>query len=235
MSELLSQLDIALQQTELDTAPTTTALITEVHRSTGGTRRIWPSATLRDGRAVPATNKGLALIASCATMLIGKPVVIEAELEMLCAAGREMRKLIHAGEKYSLGNINKHLQEHRDKLQVAVLEGADMAVIPSRESVALHFRQSQQAIVAKLVKLTHEVVMPTAQEVLARFGETLEKFLRQTEEQDRAACQDFGLEYQPSLPWQSAATALMTLSKSRVPESFAWSLPSSILAGIVEL
>src|SRR5664280_808259 len=82
---LLSVLDIALLKTEPDRTPQTTAFLTELHRTTGGTKKNWPECLLVDGKQPEFTDfeYTVAQIALTAPGTVGGPLCTESELTAL--------------------------------------------------------------------------------------------------------------------------------------------------------
>src|ERR1017187_10238181 len=106
MSTLLSQLDRALLATELDKAPTSSALLLELHRTTGGSQKICPPEILRDGRVIPITPRGLAPSACGGPLSLGMEVASPKELATLRQIEDKMKALLKQAEQFSLVNVS---------------------------------------------------------------------------------------------------------------------------------
>ena len=238
---LLTVLEKSLQETEPDQTPQTTAFITELRRTTGGTKRNWPEGLLLDGRQPAFTDFNLAVaqIAAGVPMFVGGPVCGEDELTKLRELQTAMDSIILQAEKYSLSNVSSHIHRIRDQIEADVLAGKDLPeqiVMNSHDSVSRDFRAKQNALIGLLTKTTHDEVVPVAKSVLERFEKVVEDFMRYTEEGDRAICESYGVAYHPSLLWKAAASiAVRFTSTARLPRPSAWATPKSILDGIIAI
>jgi hypothetical protein len=236
---LLSVLDKALQKTEADQTPQTTAFLTELHRTTGGTKRNWPHGLLLDGRAVKFSDLTVEQIAATAPVTIGGLLCSPDEITTLREIQSRMDATLEQAKKFSLSGVSDHLHGIRDKMAADVAAGEPLpagVIMPSRESVQHDFRARQNALIGLLVKITHEEVVPLAKLILQKFSDTVDGFLRDTEEADRATCEAYDLDYEPSLLWKAAASVAMRYTPaSRIPIAGAWRTPKQILEGIIEI
>jgi hypothetical protein len=237
MSDILTAIDKALQKTAPDPTPLTTTFLTELLRTEGGRKKNWPSGILGlDGRAVRFAETTVHAIA----LHVNEPLASPEEIEKLRAVQSRMEETLEQAKKYSLSRVSDHLNGIRDQMAADVSAGKplpDVIVTPSHESVSRDFRSKQSALTGLLVKITHEEVIPLTREILKRFSLAVDDFLRETEIHDRALCEGFGLDFQPSQLWQAAASVAMryTMPEIRTPIPGAYSTPKQMLEGVVEI
>jgi hypothetical protein len=240
---LLNALDKALEETKPDPAPLTSAFITELRRKhppaaggmgTGWTKRNWPDGLLFEGRMVEYSQLTIWAIGTDS----GRQVCTSEVLEQLRNLQKRMDDINNEAAKYSLSNIPAYQHQQRDQLEADALAGKmpDGIVLHSRDAISEDFRAKQSALVKMLVKITHEEVVPLVKPILLDFENIVEEFLRSVEERERSVCEGFGIEYKPSVLWQAAVSLAMRLTaESRLPKTFSWAMPKTILDGILEI
>ncbi len=224
----------ALLKTEPDKTPQSSAFLNELHRTSGGTKKNWLAGLLLDGRAVRFTDDTVRTIALAAYPTVASPD----ELAKLQELQKRMEAILTQAAQFSLANVDKYLFAKRDEMAAAAESGKlpDVVVTPSREAVSRDFIARQRALNGVLVKITHEEVVPLCLPIIQRFNTALETFLRETEESDAAQCEDYGLEYHPSVLWKAgAAIAQKFASGTRMPIASVYRTPTHILEGIVKL
>jgi hypothetical protein len=223
-----------------DRTPQTSAFLSELRRTDGGTKRNYPHGLLIDGRAPAIADYArlVSCIAEHSEFAIGGPICTRDEFERLAELQGEHDRTqeemadhspAKAGDKY----MGQH-QEMREAAHAGTIES--VPPVRSRNEINEDFRARRQALDAKLVTLTHRDVVPLASAILDRFDRTLEAFLRNTEEADQAQAEHYGLEFQTSLLWKAAAVVAQRFGrKYRLPIEGAWKTPRAILEDLITL
>jgi hypothetical protein len=201
---LLSALDKAIQETEPDRAPLTSAFIKELRRvhqppanmGNAWTKRNWPDGI--NGHLVEVSPLTIWAIIMDST----EQVCTTDVLEKLRTLQKRMADINTEAAKYSLSNIPAYQFQQRDQLEADALAGKmpDGIVLRSRDAISEDFRAKQGALIKILVKVTHEEVVPLAKPIMLKFEKIVEEFLRNVEERERSICDGFGIEYKPSVP-----------------------------------
>jgi hypothetical protein len=235
MTNILKQIDSALEKVKASDTPTTDAVLTELTRSSGSGKRSFPLELLRDGRPVEFSPQTIMSITAQAE---GEPVVSAADLEQLGLIQTEMESVLTEMGKWSLSNVQPYMHAERDRITKLALEGKELPPISvaSRDSLCKAFRERQGALTAVLVNITHTKLVPIAGPILERFADTLINFARYREIGDRQVCQDYGLPYMPSGLLQAAHRIMQNYvpAQNLLPKPTAWTTPKTLLSGLVE-
>jgi hypothetical protein len=242
-TQLKTQVEKVMLKTEPDEAPLTSAFLRELRRTTGGTKKNWPQGLLIDGRQPEFTfTDGLFTVYQISLQAqgyIGEPLYSQDELAKLRDIQTRMDAALEQAKKYSLSNAPAHLFKVRDQIEADVKAGKQLPesiTMPSHDSVQRDFRAKQSAYINLLMKITHEELVPLAQAILQRFDRTVSELLKYMEIGDRAECEGYGVEYHPSVLWKAcAAIAQRYAGEGKLPKSWAWATPRTILEGIVEI
>jgi hypothetical protein len=166
------------------------------------------------------------------------PVATPEEVELLRGEQSQVEKLIAELEVYSLTNVNQRLFAMRDAHAAAIQAGQSTTtqLMPGRDEVAKDSRHQLDVRLGLLRQRIHAKVVPVAKTILEKFVAVVFDFMRNTEFRDREACRIQGIEFVASAEWRAAASiAISHTPESRLPKSWAWATPKSILEGIVEL
>jgi hypothetical protein len=230
---LPTALEVAHERSQYSETPLTAEFLTELRRPLKyGTKRNWSPAILRDGRAVQTTPATVWAILQHEF----EPVCSPEEIEKLKDLQARMDATLKKAEKFSLTNIPDYLNQRRDEIHAAALNGSDVsdAVVESREEVHQTFVAKQRALLAVVQKLYDSELVPLVKPILKRFEQRVDTFLHDMEASDIVMCAAFGLDFQPSLVWQAGAAIAMQYADGRsMPTNYG--TPKQILAGIVEL
>jgi hypothetical protein len=237
MSDLLTSIDKAVQETQLDETPQTDSLLKELRRKDGGTKRNWPDNLLVDGHPVKIFDVD-AIVQNIVLSAGRDGVVTKEEISKLRELQGRMDDIIAKAEQCSLSKVSDYLHSCRDKIAENIASGNPLpeSITPSREAVSRDFLSRQSAYNGALLKLTHNELAQLAGPILARFNSALENLLRETECGDLFICESYGLEYHPSLLWKAFALIAQRYSaKTRLPNPASWITPKTLLQGIVQL
>lgn len=223
--------EIAMEKSKLDLTPTTSGFW---HRLRNGIR--FPHgeqnpALDEGGKAIPVNTRTVEAILFDSMVSVFE----EGELDRLASIEAKMLATLARLADYSSAKVNDYLNAQRDSAAAALTSGGDLSsdVLPTRDTVAADFRVKQGALNSLLLKTTHNEVVPLCKPILQRFEGAVEKVMREQEEHDRGVCEAFSLEYRPSYVWRAAASvAIQYQTSRRLPQSHAWTLPSSLLDGI---
>lgn len=232
---LVSALDIATAKSKFDPRPLTTALVTEICRTTGGAKRNWPALFTDGSRPLPRVGPETV---SAIVFDSGKDLCSPDELAQLQDLQARFEATVKTAEKFSLTKTSDYLFSARDEMQARLRAGEDVTDItmPTRETVFHNLLARSKALQALLLKMTQEETLPLCRPILHLFEECLDKWLCSQEDSDRLACAAFHLEFKPGYLWRAGAVIAINYDAARkLPLPHVTASPRQVLAGLVDL
>lgn len=251
-ANLRSAKEIAVGKSEPQSpSPETDALVKELFRTTGGTKKHFSDKLLPRPTIL---NKAALIDLMTFEML---PNELEAlreqpgqqpdpeqdvyalwtpiELEVLKDIQSRADGLREKLAPFALTNLDNRIAEIRDAHDQAIANGTTPEqLVPTREALFKDNLAKFRAFEKLLHNLWHQEAAPIVATILWRLDEVVIKFLRRIEIADREDCATKGLAYEPSLEWRAAGHFLLS-QRVVMPGMHAWTTPKEVLKNIIEL
>lgn len=231
---LVSALDIATARSQFDSTPLTRALITELERTTGGAKRNWPTLFTDGGPLPRPTSETVNAIVFDS----GTPLCTPDDLAQLQDLQARFEATFKTAERYALSKTSDYLFAARDEMQARLHAGEDVndITMPTRETVFHNLLAKGRALNALLLKMTQEETVPLCRPILERFELCLDAWLCAQEENDKALCAGYHLEFKPSYLWRAGAVIALHYTVARkLPLPHVTATPRQVLEGLVNL